>query len=129
MLDGALYTGPTGNAAALGSMPISMPGRGEPPQLIACASFFQLERRLEAAGLDPSSMWRTPDAWDDYGAPSSNGSRKPRYALAQASVSAMSVIDVAAIVIDGAMPDSVRQQFSHRVAAQIETLDRRGLSD
>jgi predicted NBD/HSP70 family sugar kinase len=129
VLDGALYTGRTGNAAALGSMPISMPGREEPSQLIACASFYQLERRLEAAGLDPSSMWRTPDAWDDYGEVLERWIEEASCALAQASISAMSVIDVAAVVIDGAMPISVRQQISHRVAAQIETLDRRGLSD
>ena len=39
------------------------------------------------------------------------------------------MIDVAAIVIDGAMPPDVRQRLRLRVAAQIETLDRRGLSD
>ena len=30
VLDGALYTGRTGNAAAVGSMPIAAPGGGDP---------------------------------------------------------------------------------------------------
>ena len=32
VLDGALYTGRTGNAAALGSMPIATPGRRRAPR-------------------------------------------------------------------------------------------------
>jgi hypothetical protein len=43
VLDGALYPGRTGNAAALGSMPVPPLGRNgkSTPQLIACASIFQ----------------------------------------------------------------------------------------
>ena len=60
VLDGALYPGRTGNAAALGSMPIAPqdPSRQTTSQLIARASIYQLERRVEAAGTDPSSIWR-----------------------------------------------------------------------
>lgn len=131
VLDGALYTGRTGNAAAVGSMPIaaSDPGREPVSQLIARASIYQLERRVAAAGLDPSSIWRTPDAWDDFGAALEDWIDDASSALAQASIAAISVIDVAAIVIDGAMPVTVRQQLCLRVAAQVETMDRRGLSD
>src|SRR3984957_8081810 len=70
VIDGALFPGRTGNAGALGSMPVMPLGHArEPPsQLIACASICQLERRIEAVGLDPSSIWRTPGDWDDFGA-------------------------------------------------------------
>ena len=52
VLDGALRPGRTGNAAALGSMPIMTKSvGGVAPQLIACASVYQLERRLDAAGI------------------------------------------------------------------------------
>jgi hypothetical protein len=44
-------------------------------------------------------------------------------------VAAISVIDFAAIVIDGAMPVGVRDRLTARVEARVETLDRRGLSD
>jgi predicted NBD/HSP70 family sugar kinase len=131
VLDGALYTGRTGNAAAVGSMPIVAPDNGPDfvSQLIARASIYQLEKRVEAAGHDPSSIWRTPEAWDDYGASLEQWIDEASHALAYAAISAISVIDVAAIVIDGAMPTQVRQKLCLRVAAQIETLDRRGLSD
>ena len=129
VLDGSLYTGRTGNAAALGSMPIALPGHGGVAQLINCASIYQLERRVEAAGLDPSSMWKTPDAWANFGAHLEQWIEEASFAIAYASLSAISVIDVAAIVIDGAMPVEVRQKLCLSVAARMETLDRRGLSD
>jgi predicted NBD/HSP70 family sugar kinase len=128
VLDGALYTGRTGNAAALGSMPIGATEDGA-AQLISRASIYQLEKRVEAAGLDPSPIWRAPEAWSDYGAPLEQWIDDASLALAQAAISALSVLDVAAIVIDGAMPVGVRQKICLRVAAHFETLDRRGLSD
>ena len=131
VLDGALYQGRTGNAAALGSMPIATPGRegGSISQLIACASILQLERSIEAAGRDPSSIWRSPEAWDDFGDLLVNWIDVASQSIAQAAIAAISVIDVAAIVIDGAMPVNVRQKLCQSVAAYLETLDRRGLSD
>ena len=74
-------------------------------------------------------MWRTPDRWDDFGEHLEAWIDEASFALAYASISAISVIDVAAIVIDGAMPLDVRQKLSLRVAAQVETMDKRGLSD
>jgi predicted NBD/HSP70 family sugar kinase len=131
VIGGALFSGRTGNAAALGSMPVMPFGRsGEAPlQLIACASIYQLERRIEAAGLDPSSIWRTPAAWSDFGSHLDAWIEEAAHALAFACVAATSVIDVAAIVIDGAMPTAVRDRLTARVGERVEALDRRGLSD
>src|ERR1700727_3609516 len=59
VLDGALRPGRTGNAAALGSMPIMAKSDvGGATQLIAYASIYQLERRLEAAGMGALSFGR-----------------------------------------------------------------------
>ena len=126
-----LFPGRTGNAGALGSMPVMAPGQtGEPPsQLIACASIYQLERRIEAAGLDPSSIWRTPASWADFGHHLDQWIEEASHALAYACVAAISVIDFAAIIIDGAMPTGVRDRLTARVSERVEALDRRGLSD
>jgi predicted NBD/HSP70 family sugar kinase len=131
VLGGTLFPGRTGNAGAVGSMPVTPLGAaGEPPtQLIACASIYQLERRIEAVGLDPSSIWRSPGEWADFGAHLDAWIEEASHALAYACVAAISVIDVAAIVIDGAMPASVRDRLTARVAERVEGLDRRGLSD
>jgi predicted NBD/HSP70 family sugar kinase len=131
VLGGALYPGRTGNAAAIGSMPITAPEGASSPtsQLISRASIYQLQRRIEEAGRDPSSLWRTPETWDDFGPLLDDWIDEATYALAYASLAAMSVIDVEAIVIDGAMPFDVRERLRLRVAEQLETLDRRGLSE
>jgi predicted NBD/HSP70 family sugar kinase len=130
VLDGALRTGRTGNAAALGSMPIATKAEsGVAPQLIACASIYQLVRRLEAAVTDASSIWATPDSWDDFGSQLDDWIEDSASALAYASVAAVSVIDFEAIVIDGEMPTIVRDRLTTRTAQSFLSLDRRGLSE
>jgi predicted NBD/HSP70 family sugar kinase len=106
-----------------------MPVGSPPTQLIARASICQLERRVEAAGRDPSSIWRAPEAWDDFGPLVDEWIDDVAAALSYAAVAAIAVIDVEAIVIDGAMPADVRRKLCLRVAAQFEALDRRGLSE
>ncbi|MFZ0602420.1 MAG: ROK family transcriptional regulator [Roseiarcus sp.] len=130
VLDGALRPGRTGNAAALGSMPIMVKSDGGvTPQLIACASLYQLARRLEAAGLDGSSIWATPESWGEFGPHLDSWIENAASALAYATVSAISVIDFEAMVIDGAMPATVRDRLTARTAQVFAGLDRRGLSD
>jgi len=130
VLDGALRPGRTGNAAALGSMPImAKADGGVAPQLIACASIYQLECRLEAAGLDSSSIYATPESWGELGAQLDAWIEDAASALAYATVAAISVIDFEAIVVDGALPATVRERLTARVAQIFAGLDRRGLSD
>jgi predicted NBD/HSP70 family sugar kinase len=130
VLDGALRPGRTGNAGALGSMPI-MPksDSGVAPQLITCASIYQLERRLERAGIDASSIWAKPDVWEEFGPHLDAWIEDVALALAYASVAAISIIDFEAIVIDGAMPAAVRDRLTARTAQIFVGLDRRGLSE
>ena len=78
-------------------MPIAPQEPGQTSsQLIARASICQLERRVEASGGDPSSIWRTPGAWDDFGPLLDEWIEDASFALAYAAVAAMSVLDVAA---------------------------------
>jgi len=131
VLDGAVFPGRSGNAGALGSMPIARrTGEGlEVSQLIASASICQLERRIEASGGDPSSIWRTPDRWADFGAALELWLDEAAEGLAQAIVAATSVIDFEAAVIDGAMPTHIRDALCARVRDDFSRLDRRGLQD
>ena len=130
VLDGALRPGRTGNAAALGSMPIvAKSDGGVARQLIACASIYQLERRLEAAGIDASSICATPKSWGEFGAQLDGWIEEAASALAYATVAAISVIDFEAIVIDGALPTTVRERLVARTAQVFSGLDRRGLSE
>ena len=132
VINDALYLGRTGAAGALGSIPIMRldeNNRLVARQLIHFASLYQLERRVREAGLDPSSIWRTPGAWDDFGGALGDWIEETARALALACLSALSVIDFEAVVIDGAIPVAIRAQLVARVAEIYETLDRRGLVD
>ena len=129
VLNGAIYAGRTGNAGAVGSMPVARRTERGVAQLIATASILQLERRVEEAGLDPSSIWRTPSSWDDFGATLEDWIAEAAHGLAQASIAALSVIDFEAIVIDGGMPVGVRKRLRDRVEREFRAMDRRGLSD
>lgn len=128
-LNGVLYAGRTGNAGAFGSMPVSGgAGAGQTQQLIRRASIYQLEGRLRAAGIDPSSIWQTPDIWDDFGIHLDAWIAEVAEALALASVAAIAVIDFEAIIIDGAMPASVRRRLAAEVAQTLGQFNTQGLS-
>ncbi len=110
VLNGGLYGGPTGNAGALGSMPVPGPD-GKPRQLIDVASIAMLEKALNARGVDAS---QSVDLAGGLGRPRPRTRRLDRQrramALAYAIVAASSVIDFEAAVIDGWMPLAVRAQ-------------------
>jgi predicted NBD/HSP70 family sugar kinase len=130
VLDGAMHPGRTSNAGALGSMPIMAKNAGGvAQQLIACASVYQLERRLEARGIDASSIWATPESWGEFGPQLDEWIEEAALALAYAAVAGISVIDFEAIVIDGEMPVVVRERLTSRTARIFAGLDRRGLSE
>jgi predicted NBD/HSP70 family sugar kinase len=130
VLDGALRIGRTGNAGAIGSMPVAQKSDAHgAPQLIACASIYQLERRLADSGVDASSIWATPHEWARFGTALDDWIEETAAAIAYASVAAISVIDFEAIVVDGEMPASVRDRLILRTAQAFEGLDRRGLSE
>jgi predicted NBD/HSP70 family sugar kinase len=126
VLNGSLYSGPTGNAGALGSMPV--PGEaGKPIQLIDVASIAILEQALNAKGHDASQLWTSPEDWGDLGAELDNWIEAASSALAYGIVAASSVIDFEAAIIDGWMPASVRQRLVAATQAAISKVDVEGL--
>jgi predicted NBD/HSP70 family sugar kinase len=128
VLDRHLFPGRTGNAAALGSTLVPGGPQGV-QQLIDCASLFVLERRCLAAGLDPTSLWRSPDEWSEPPDLIDAWIDEAAGALAVAIVSAVAVVDVEAVVIDGAFPAWVRARFVERIATALAEVDQRGLGE
>jgi predicted NBD/HSP70 family sugar kinase len=127
VLDGRLYGGPTGNAGALGSMPV--PGsNSKPAQLIDIASIAVLEKAILARGGDVSPLWETPEDWGDLGPDLPAWVAHAADALAYAITAAAAVIDFEAAVIDGWMPLSVRQQLVAAVSKAIGKVDGEGLT-
>jgi predicted NBD/HSP70 family sugar kinase len=130
VLNGSVVQGRSGNAGAIGSMPIARLARGklEAVQLIEIASLYVLENRLRKSGIDPSMLWRSPDSWPDYGATLTEWIEQAAQALAVLAASAMSVIDFEAIVIDGAFPAEVRRRLTAAATIDLARLDQQGLT-
>ncbi|HEY5820164.1 MAG TPA: ROK family transcriptional regulator [Mesorhizobium sp.] len=126
VLDGRLHVGPTGNAGALGSMPVPGPD-GRPVQLIDIASLAVLERHIRATGADASYLWTSPEDWDGHEPDCRAWVAQAGRALAYAIVSASAVLDFAAAIIDGWMPAHIRAALVAATATSLAEIDVEGL--
>jgi predicted NBD/HSP70 family sugar kinase len=126
VLNGSLYSGRSGNAGALGSMPV--PGRGSlSEQLIDQASLVVLERTLRAKGIDPSHLWEVDGDWSEFMDEAEEWMDIAAGGIAHAIVAAASVIDFECAVIDGSLPPSIRSQLVEKVGERIERIDLEGI--
>ena len=110
VLNNGLYSGRTGNAGAIGPMPI-MNSDGEVTTLIDNASIYTLEMRLRANGFTLSHQWSEPEDWHSIGPLLDEWIEDTARHLAWAIVASSSVIDFQAAVIDGAFPSDIRQKM------------------
>ena len=126
VLNGRLYSGSSGNAGALGSMPV--PGSdGRPTQLIDVASLAILEKAINARGADASYLWSSPESWKGSGPEFDAWFEAAGDALAYAIVAGASVIDFEAAIIDGWMPAAARQRLVGCVQRSLGKIDVEGL--
>ena len=103
VLNGGLFAGRTGNAAAIGSMPVP-DGAGGTAQLIDVASLVLLERRLRAAGLPLDAIYDPAADWSVCGAALDEWLATAARGIAHAVAAGCAIIDFEAAVIDGAFP-------------------------
>lgn len=128
VIDGRLYRGEQANAGAIGSMPTGRTTQDGPPgQLIHSASVFLLEKALVAAGVESSVALadgtggvanRVFDRWAETATAD----------LSRAVVSALSVIDFQAVVVDGLLPPVWRQRITDRLSDALAGFNRSGLT-
>ncbi|SLN20516.1 N-acetylglucosamine repressor [Pseudooctadecabacter jejudonensis] len=126
VLNNSVFEGRQGNAGALGSLR-SIGPHGESTQLVDMASIHQLELRLREVDLDTQQLWSDPESWHNLSRYVDPWLGQTAQELAKASLSTCSVIDFEAILIDGAFPDSVRDDLVSRVRRYVVTQDTRGL--
>lgn len=127
VLNGSLYSGPSGNAGAMGSMPVLGPD-GRSQRLIDQASLIVLERMLSAEGIDPAPLSRSPDDWSGLEGHAERWIETVASALAYAIVASISVIDFEAVVIDGGMPAALRDQLVEKTRLAMAKHDLQGLA-
>lgn len=125
VLNHSVFEGHQGNAGALGSLR-SVGPNGESRQLIDIASIHLLEARLLEVGLDPKGLWTSND-WSPFERYVEPWIRQTAQELAKAALSTCAVIDFEAILIDGALPQDVKQTLVERIRRYISNQDTRGL--
>lgn len=126
VVDGALFVGRTGNAAALGSMPVP-DGAGGTVQLLERASLVILERRLRARGQSAEALFDMRSDWAELQPEVDRWIAGAAAGIAQAVASALALIDFEAVVIDGAMPSEVRDRLVAATDVALNRLDLAGL--
>lgn len=102
VLDSHLHQGVTGNAGAVGSLPIG-PGTGTmvPPQLLSSASLWRLEALYTGAGLDPSAYADDRALQAPWAALTKDWLREASGGLALAVNAAACLLDLEGVIIDG----------------------------
>jgi predicted NBD/HSP70 family sugar kinase len=126
VLNGGVLTGPTGNAGAIGSFPVTGVD-GKKVQLIDVASAANLEARIRAAGLDPSPIWQMADGWSGFSEFIDDWIDDIAPHLANAIVGSCAVIDFSAVIIDGGFPDHVRSRIVEAIRQSLERLNMQGI--
>lgn len=126
VLDGSLFVGRTGNAAALGSMPV-LDGAGGTVQLIERASLVMLERRLRARGQPAEALFDMRSDWAELQPEVDRWIAGAAAGIAQTVASALALIDFEAVVIDGAIPPKVRDRLVAATDVALNRLDLAGL--
>jgi len=131
VLNNTLYPGRTGNAGALGSMPMRMreaDDKREASQLIDTASLFVLERMLREQNISSEDLWLSPEQWPDFGPLLDEWIALAARGLAHAAVAATTVIDFPAAIIDGWLPTDIRQKIVEATKIELRRIDLQGIS-
>lgn len=117
-VEGQLFTGRSGNAGAVGSLPVGE-RNGRPVQLIEVASLAALERMLADSGRPGAALWASPDAWDVPPALLDTWVGQAAQGLSRAIAAASCMIDFQTVVIDGWLPAGLRHGLTERTRTHL----------
>jgi predicted NBD/HSP70 family sugar kinase len=123
VLAGHIMGGERGNAGAIGSLPVAL-GRsskdtnlGPPPQLLQMASGWQLEQNLLRDGHDPLLLQSASIMDTAYTAYTTPWLEQSASALAMTITSSAALLDLDAVVLDGALAQPLMQALLARTQA------------
>lgn len=125
VMNGNLRQGATGNAGAVASMPLL----GTNAQLVDQASLISLESSLVAQGEEQTILWKSADAWLEHKPLVDQWIQRAAMPLAQSALAAHALLELDAVVIDGAMPGWVRESLIDQVNQAMGQMSKEGLTD
>ena len=125
VLNGSVFPGRRGNAGGFG--PMRVPDREGGNRLVDHASLVCLEHNLSQAGTSPFLLYDNQDDWNQFEPFVKHWISRAGRNLAHAIVSSLAVIDFEAVVIDGAIPTSVKSSLVNEVLDQLGHTDLQGV--
>jgi len=127
VLNGKVFTGRTGNAGAFGPLPVP-DGKGGVIQLLDVASLYRLQRALSDRGEGVDALRHNPDDWSGFRPEVDAWIGTTSVNLALAVVTVAAVVDVEAVLIDGALPADVRNRLVRRMRDSLAGMDLTGIA-
>jgi predicted NBD/HSP70 family sugar kinase len=125
-MNGQLFLGRTGNAAAVGSIQVPAPGGGT-RRLIDLASLSVLAAAMDAADEESDHLWSQNLEWRVSAPVLSAWLDQAAVALAHATLATAALVEIEAVLIDGWMPVRVRAEIVRRTEAALLGLDLAGI--
>ena len=127
VLNGQLFLGRSGNAAGVGPLPVPGPD-GQMRRLFDVASLSVLAHAMGEAGESSDHLWESPDNWQVSAEILSDWIDMAAEGLAAAILSAASLLELEAVIIDGWMPAEVRAEVTRRTDDALHRLDLSGVT-
>jgi len=128
-MEGRLYSGALGNAAAIGSLPFEDKDDGNYKQLISAASLVSLTDALSANDLPYQLAFERGDITPTAEEILQSWSEEAGRALAYAALSGQAFLDIHEVIIDGSLSSDLRERVVQETKAALDLFDRRGLPD
>ena len=126
VLDGKVFSGRSGNAGAFGSLPVP-DGKGGVSQLLNKASLYRLQHALSDRGETLDALRRDPEGWSQFRSEVDAWIEVTAANLALATAAVAAVVDVEAVLIDGALPIEMRSRLVERTRESLDGVDLTGI--
>lgn len=127
VLNGQLFLGRSGNAAGVGPLPVARAGGGV-DRLFGMASMSHLAAAMEAAGEPSDHLWEQHQDWHASPQIVSNWMDQAALGLAWAALTAATLLEIEAVLIDGWMPTQMRAELTRRTQTALQGLDLSGIA-
>nr|WP_281420743.1 ROK family protein [Alteromonas lipotrueiana] len=121
---GKVLYGAHHNAGALGSLSVPDPA-GQPAQLLTQASLYSLEQDLNTQQW--AALWDGDTHWPGLAETLNPWLQQAARALAHAGLNCQAVLDTQHLIVEGNLPEWVKEQLVAAINEQLKHLDWRGL--
>ncbi|WP_250514795.1 ROK family transcriptional regulator [Caballeronia sp. INDeC2] len=129
VIDGRLHAGPSGNAGAIGSLPLMGRGKGQRAgQLLDTASVYVLEKAFAAAGAPAAAAHDERAMSPALRALSDAWMRQTCPAIATGIASSAALLDLEAVVIDGEIDRTLLREVIRRTGDALADFDWQGMT-